>query len=128
MSIFEAYDQEFSSISQEISKHVSELKSYTTSSERSSSLIRIIDGLFSQSSDLMKQMKIEARSHDAATKKVLADKILQYEKSNSSLRSDYDRAKEQAQRSELIGNKSAEDRQRLLSTKDKLVYFLYFQF
>jgi hypothetical protein len=59
MSIFDAYDQEFSSLSQEISKNVSELKSYTSGNERSNSLIKIIDALFSQANELIKQMELE---------------------------------------------------------------------
>jgi len=59
MSIFDAYDQEFSTLSQEISKNVSELKTYTSSNEKSNSLIKMIDALFSQSSELIKQMELE---------------------------------------------------------------------
>ena len=59
MSIFEAYDQEFSTLSQEISKNVSELKSYTTSNDKTGSLIKMIDNLFSTSGDLLNQMDLE---------------------------------------------------------------------
>eukprot|EP01038_Epipyxis_sp_PR26KG_P005345 gene5345-7416_t len=123
MSIFDAYDQEFTSLNQEIGKNVAELKNLSgsgPSDTKVSSLIRQIEGLFSQSNELIKQMKIEARSHDTATKKVLADKIGHYEKSNASLKSDFERAKEQASRSSLIGAKSQEQRQRLLDTNDKI--------
>lgn len=59
MSIFDAYDQEFSSLSQEVSKNVSELKSYTSSNDKTESLIKMIDALFSQSNELIKQMELE---------------------------------------------------------------------
>ena len=61
MSIFDAYDQEFSSLSQEISRNVSELKTYTSSNDKTDSLIKMIDALFSQATELIKQMELEVR-------------------------------------------------------------------
>lgn len=117
-SIFEAYDAEFGSISQEINKNISEFKRNNTP-ESSPALIKQLDALFSQSTSLIKQMEVELRSHDPATRKVLSEKVGQYKKSSASLKSDYERVKEQAQRSTLVGDKSAEQRQRLLNANDK---------
>ena len=117
-SLFDAYDQEFTSISQDINKNINELK--RTSGGASGGTIRHIENLLSQAQDLIKQMEVEVRSLDPATKKVLNEKLQQYKKSTSSLKSDFERAKEQAQRSNLIGDKSVEQRQRLLDTNDKL--------
>lgn len=117
-SLFDAYDQEFTSISQDINKNINELK--RTSGGASGGTIRHIENLLSQAQDLIKQMEVEVRSLDPATKKVLNEKLQQYKKSTSSLKSDFERAKEQAQRSNLIGDKSIEQRQRLLDTNDKL--------
>ena len=61
MSIFDAYDQEFSSLSQEISRNVSELKTYTSSNDKTDSLIKMIEALFSQATELIKQMELEVR-------------------------------------------------------------------
>ena len=116
-SIFEAYDSEFSAIGKEINKNINELKNDTD--DRAPSIIKQIDALFSQSHDLIKQMEVEARSHDAATRKILTEKLAQYKKSTGTLKSDFERAKEQAQRSHLIGSKSMEQRQRLLDANDK---------
>lgn len=113
MSIFDAYDQEFRALSQDINKNLSEMKN-----ERSSSN-RLLDGLISQCGDLIKQMEVEVRSHDPATRKVLNEKVSNYKKSLSSMKSDYERIKEQNSRSELIGEKSGEQRQRLLNANDK---------
>lgn len=63
MSIFDAYDQEFSSLSQEISRNVSELKTYTSSNDKTDSLIKMIDALFSQATELIKQMELEVRDN-----------------------------------------------------------------
>jgi vesicle transport through interaction with t-SNAREs protein 1 len=80
---------------------------------------RHIEALLAQASELIKQMNVEVRSHDLATRKVLTDKVGTYSKSLTQLRGDYERAKETSQRSELIGDKSTADRQRLLHTNDK---------
>jgi hypothetical protein len=123
MSIFEAYDSEFSSLSQDIIKNVGELKNNTGSGDKTGSLIKQIEALFSQSADLIKQMEVEVRSHDPATRKMLNEKVNQYKKSNGTLKSDFERAKEQSQKASLVGGngKSGEQRQRLLDTNDKLV-------
>lgn len=123
MSLFDAYDQEFNNLSQEIQRKCAELKECSSSNSSSSAdnLIRQIDPLFSQASDITKQMNIEARTQDAATRRILSEKVTHFNKTLSSLRSDFERSKEQAQRSQLIGAKSAADRQRLLDTNDKYV-------
>ena len=118
MSIFDAYDTEFSSINREINKNIQDLKS-SASGESSTSLVTTIDGLFSQLNDLIKQIEIEVRSQDAATRKVLNEKLQQYKKTSLSLKSDFEKAKEKFNRSELVGAKSVEQRQRLLDTNDK---------
>jgi uncharacterized protein YukE len=119
-SIFDAYDAEFSAIGREINKNINTLKNECEGDEsRASSMIKQIEALISQSNDLIKQMEVELRSHDPSTRKVLSDKVGQYKKSISSLKADFERAKEKAQRSALIGSKSVEHRQRLMDTNDR---------
>ena len=122
MSIFDAYDQEFNSLCQEITRNNSELKQAASSdAEKSSGTVRLVEGLLNQAGDLIKQMEVEVRSHDPATRKVLLDKVTQYKKSMLSHRSDLERAKEQSQRSSLLGTKSVEQRQRMMDANDKLL-------
>lgn len=124
-SIFDAYDQEFTNLSREIQKNINELKAASQSEESdNSSSIRMIEGLLSQANDLLKQMNVELRSQDPATRKILSEKVNQYMRSLQSSKSDFERAREQSQRSALIGEKSSADRQRLLNTNDKLVLLL----
>jgi hypothetical protein len=119
-SIFEAYDAEFTAISKEINKNINGLKNDCDGDEyKASTLIKQIEALLSQSSDLIKQMEVELRGHDPATRKVLTDKVGHYKKSIISLKTDFERGKEKAQRSSLIGNKSIEHRQRLLDVNDR---------
>ena len=74
MSIFDAYNQEFSSLSSDISKNINDFRS-DPSGEKASNIGRHLEALFVQASDLIKQMEVEVRSHDTATRKVLADKV-----------------------------------------------------
>eukprot|EP01031_Cornospumella_fuschlensis_P041133 gene41133-50183_t len=117
MSIFDAYDSEFAALTKDITKNLSELKNDPQSG---SSAIKMIDALLSQTQDLIKQMEVELRSHDAATRKSLTEKVNVYKKTRQNLKSDFERAKEESERSALIGEKSAEHRQRLLNANDKL--------
>jgi hypothetical protein len=119
MSVFDAYDQEYRSLVQEISRNISELKTYSSGDDRASSSIRQVEGLLKQASELIKQMEVEMRGQDSATRKVLTDKVGEYKKSLLSYQSDFERAREQAQRSELIGEKSAAQRAKLLDANDK---------
>jgi vesicle transport through interaction with t-SNAREs protein 1 len=66
----------------------------------------------------IKQMEVEIRSHDAATRKVLGEKVTQYKRSLQSLKSDFESAREQAQRSQLM-TRGDEQRQRFIATNDK---------
>ena len=92
MSIFDAYDQEFNSLCQEISKNISELKGCSSNdTDKIAVSMRQIEGLISQAGDLTKQMEVEVRSHDPATRKVLLDKVNQYKKSLTTHKSDYER-------------------------------------
>ena len=92
MSIFDAYDQEFNSLCQEISKNISELKGCSSNdADKIAVSMRQIEGLISQAGDLTKQMEVEVRSHDPATRKVLLDKVNQYKKSLTTHKIDYDR-------------------------------------
>ena len=92
MSIFDAYDQEFNSLCQEISRNITELKGLSTSdTEKVNALIRQIEALLSQPSDLIKQMEVEVRCHDPATRKVLMEKVNRYKKSLLTHKSDFER-------------------------------------
>lgn len=83
--------------------------------------MREVEAGLAQAKDLFKQMEVEARSQDAATRKMLQERIAQCKRTEASLQADYARAKEQLQKSALIGGKSESQRQRLLSTNEKCV-------
>lgn len=120
MSIFEAYDTEFSSLKQEISKNVDEYRSSSDNSEKSGSLLRLIDALFMQSNDLIKQMEVEARSSDSSSRKVMNERVSEYKKAVQQLKNDSQFITTQKEKAALLGvSKSGEQRQRLLDTNDR---------
>lgn len=120
MSIFDAYDTEFASLKQEIAKNIDEYKNCADNNEKSASVLRLIDGLFMQANDLIKQMEIEARSSDSSSRKLLNDKVLQYKKSISQLKGDSSHITAQYEKASLMSvSKSGEQRQRLLDTNDR---------
>ncbi len=63
-------------------------------------------------------MEVEVRSHDAATRKVLSEKVGQYKRSLASLRSDYETARDQSQRSALL-SRGDEQKQRFVDANQK---------
>jgi Vesicle transport v-SNARE protein N-terminus len=67
MSIFEAFDQEYASLSNDISKKIQELTNLSEK-DKPQGFIRQIEGLFGEVQDTLKQMEIESRSHDGGTK------------------------------------------------------------
>lgn len=122
MSIFEAYDTEFSSLKQEISKNIDEYRSCSENNEKSAPLLRLIDALFMQSNDLIKQMEVEARSSDASSRKVLNERVSQYKKAVQQLKNDSQSITALIEKNALLGvTKSGEQRQRLLDTNDRYV-------
>ena len=92
MSILDAYSEDFSTKCQEISNSISELKDCaTTDRDKSSSIVRQIDGLISQADMSIKQMELEVRSQDLSTRKALTEKMSLYKKTLLSHRSDFER-------------------------------------
>lgn len=115
-NIFDAYDTEFNDLNRDISKSIGILRTSDTNQDIQS---RQIDGLISQASDLLKQMEVELRSLDSATRKALTKKVSSYKTVLNSLKSDYNSIREQSDKSTLMGGKSGEQRQRLLDTNEK---------
>ena len=114
MSILEAYESDFKSVSDELKNDINSIKS------GDNDIIRKAENTIIQLNDLIKQMNVEVRSSDTTTRKPLFDRVQQYQRDLSSYKSDLERAKEVSQRSQLIGDKSAGQRQRLLDTNDKI--------
>eukprot|EP00904_Undaria_pinnatifida_P004519 jgi/Undpi1/14068/HiC_scaffold_9.g03719.m1 len=129
-SIFDAYDEEFLALTQDIGNNISHLATYETDSVKKRTQLTHVDALIGQAGDLLKQMEIEVRStQDASTKKELAGKISSYKKTLQSLRGDYRKAVEKQEREGLLGGKegmfaqggaSQEQRDRLLQATDRL--------
>ena len=118
-SVFEIYEEELLIIQKQLDGKISELNTFNLRNEKSDSLIHQLDDFFSQTNDLIKQMELEGRSQDINMKKILTEKLLIYKKNLINQKSNYERAKEKAQRSSLLGSKSIEQRQQMMDTNDK---------
>ena len=132
-SIFQAYDEEFTSLTKSISKEMVELKAIEDSDEEDSSVkLRMVDALIKQSMDLMKQMEIEVRSQDGQTRSHLGEKLVLYRKALKSQQSDYEAAKAHATKMVLLGRRGngngggsdnserSVEQERLLGVNDKM--------
>ena len=118
-TVFDAYDQDFKSLSRDIQQGLSDLKNGNNEAGKVSSIVKSLDALFHERNDLLKQIEIEVRGHDSATRKILSEKLSTMKKSSNKDKSEFEKCKEKAERSNLIGTKSQQDRQRLLDTNDK---------
>ena len=120
MSVFEIYEEEVMNVSKSIEVSIGELHFFISKNEKSDATIEILDELFVQCSDLVKQMEVEGRSQDPATRRLLTDKLVNYKKNLANQRITYERAKEKAQRSSLLGTQSIQDRQKMIDTNEKI--------
>lgn len=102
---------------------ITELHSSSTenSTSGSSESIRSINDLLQQAADLVKQMEMEVRSQEAASKKTLLEKVARHKQTLLTHRNNLQRAKEQSQRLGLLGTKSIENRERFMDANDKLL-------
>ena len=129
MAIFDAYDEEFKNLSSSFDQELIILKGCTEEEGDSTSVIRQLSALMGQSHDLIKQMEIEVRSQEWANRKSLQERVSEYKRSLKSKQAEFSAEKNRVSKSSLLsgasGNgsdlgKSAEQRQRLLNTNDKL--------
>uniref|UniRef100_A0A7S1ZUM9 Vesicle transport v-SNARE N-terminal domain-containing protein n=1 Tax=Trieres chinensis TaxID=1514140 RepID=A0A7S1ZUM9_TRICV len=130
---FERYDEEFLSLSEQVRRSLDSLnddleKGGVTSVE---SDLKMSSNLLSQCDDLLKQMGLEARGADnAESKKELLGKVKVCKSKLSSLKSDYEAARNRADRAGLGldpstsgasgGGLKNDHRERLLRTNDQL--------
>lgn len=132
MSIFDAYDSEFNSLLEEIQKSIQLLNEYHNNNDskdikKQDNLIKLTDGLFMQSNDLLKQMEVEVRSHDLATKKRLNEKVLKYKQNINNMKSEFTSISIKIEKLALMNDdmasnsKSVEHRQRLLTVNERYI-------
>ena len=129
MAIFDAYDEEFKNLSSSVEQELMALKGCTDEEGDSASVIRQLSALMGQSHDLIKQMEIEVRSQEGTDRKRLQDKVNEYKRSLKTKQVEFSAERNRVSKGSLLsganGNgsdlgKSAEQRQRLLDTNDKL--------
>lgn len=127
MSIFEAYDAEFSALRQQITIDIEKLKDPDLEDGKTiEGLSKLLDGLFLQSNDLIKQMELEARTSPISSRKSSHERVMQYKKSLQTLKAEFQNVKSDCEKRLLLessihgSSKSDEQRQRLLNANDRL--------
>ncbi len=109
-SIFDAYDEEFTAVTGEISRQISHVRAYEEDDRTRQNILRSLDGQLGQALDLMKQMEVEVRSTENPHEKcTLHDRVLLYKKTMLSLRGDFQEVLELEQKRGLMqgaGNRS----------------------
>ena len=126
-SLFDGYDEEYQSITNDISKKISEVSTYETDPDKNTASLKQIGRLVGQANQLIDQMNLEVRSLETATRKQLQKKVRQYKTSLNSLEDDYRRVREKHEREGLlsvtaygVGGLSAEHRSRIASTTERM--------
>ena len=87
------------------------------SSYRSVRVFRLLFALYHSNRDTTQFH--QARSNDSATRKQLTEKVSVLKRSLITTKSDFKRAKEDAESHSLIGSRSQNDRQRFNDTNEK---------
>ena len=127
-SILDAYEEEFKALQDSLDRELGTLKDLEQDNDtESAKYLKQMTALMSQGTDLVKQMEIEVRSQGGGAKKELVEKISMYKRSLKKYRGDFATQKNRLNRGTLMSGadgpalgKSAEQRQRLLDTNDKL--------
>jgi vesicle transport through interaction with t-SNAREs protein 1 len=113
--VIQAYDEEMLGIESKVRKLIADL-----SSKYTGQLDSQIKTLLTEGQNTVKQMNVEARMLPAAQKAVFTEKANEHNRTILALKLEYERSKEKGQRSDLIGARSAADRELIHDTKDKL--------
>ena len=125
MSIFDRYDSEYKTLTQQIQTSLASL-TYSDSSSDASATLSLSANLLKQADALIKQMDMEARDAGDATLKL---RCKTYKGTLKALKADYGAAKEKADRENLMGGASegggggglnGEHKARMVQTNDTL--------
>ncbi|RLN66747.1 hypothetical protein BBJ29_000009 [Phytophthora kernoviae] len=124
-TIFDGYDEEYRTLTGDVSKKLSEIASYEDEKEKKKNGIVHVGDLLTQATQLIQQMELEVRSLDAATRRELSKKVDQYKKSLASLSADHKRIREKEEREGLFGDRdgnaaSSEHRSRMTAATTKM--------
>ncbi|KAG3119333.1 hypothetical protein PI124_g2811 [Phytophthora idaei] len=124
-TIFDGYDEEYRTLTRDISKKLSEIASYEDQKDKKKASIVHVGDLLTQATQLIQQMELEVRSLDAATRRELSKKVDQYKKSLASLSADHKKIREKEEREGLFGDRdgnaaSAEHRSRMAAATNKM--------
>lgn len=117
--IFEAYAAEHDKIVKDIVSNINELKSMKNGDASIKTAVKKVNDLLEEAEQSIKQMDIEVRSGGSSHRNILLEKVAEYKKQLSQSKFDFERAKEQCQRTALMGAASIEQRQKVLDVASR---------
>uniref|UniRef100_A0AAV1UKS3 Vesicle transport v-SNARE N-terminal domain-containing protein n=1 Tax=Peronospora matthiolae TaxID=2874970 RepID=A0AAV1UKS3_9STRA len=107
-TIFDGYDEEYRTLTTDISTKLREIASYDEQRDKKKSSIVHVGDLLTQATQLIQQMELEVRSLDTATRRDLSKKVDQYKKSLASLSAQHNKIRENEERDGLFGDRDCE--------------------
>lgn len=118
------YEAELESLFSRIDKGVDDLRASSSSGEagQPSKTIQSIEDLFRQADEVVKSWEVDVRQLEKTDpmRQNLLETIQRQKTNLTSKKSDFARAKSQAQRSNLIGSQSREHQDRMLDAQERL--------
>lgn len=138
-SLLETYEAELKTLIDGIRSSLIQVEE--VEKDNKPAILQKISTSMGEANEIIKQMNIEVRSLPGAEKKIGMDKVAEFQNTMTKLKFDFDRSKEKSNRSALIGNitvnqsftrffsypliyligdKSAQDRDRIITVNEKL--------
>ena len=112
METFEVYEEEFLKIRRNLETKLMSYDAAAATSDESSQ----IEDLIKQANDLLKEMTLGL---DTQTKKLVASKTADFKDSINSLKIKYDKSRLKTNKDSLMGDKSYDDRQKMMNTQSR---------
>jgi vesicle transport through interaction with t-SNAREs protein 1 len=117
-SLFDTYEVELKTLIDGIRTSLVQVDEADKDSK--ASILQKIGTSMGEANEIIKQMNIEVRTLPSAEKKTGSEKVAEFQNIMTKIKFDYDRSKEKSNRSALIGDKSAQDRDRMITVNEKL--------
>jgi bacterioferritin-associated ferredoxin len=118
-SIFDAYQEEYVKDSEEFRRSIALLQECGSNQDKKRSALSSCDSCIDKISNLLKEMEMEVRTYSSSNKRTCSEILSRDKEEFTTLKSEYNTAKFAAEKANLTGGKSGEDRRRMLDTNEK---------
>ena len=119
--MFEEYHDSYKKLVSSVTSHLATLDGGSQDKEAATAIVQEVPNLLSEAADTLKQMELEARTAEATKRSEYMQTVADAKKSLANLRNEFERSKERATRSHLLGDKSIQQREKMMDTTEKYV-------